>query len=162
MQAIHDLVTRMIQKGNDDLKYYKKLRRFCVKIPMIKVKKRNWTDIEYNAQPLISYVDRMEEWVIYLLASFQFILDNTEENSELRNFMAAHWEHTDDLFIYKEFLKPIEIDDCKIMPSKYQEEKRYERRLKSKNIRKPDNDITTGIKCFEKIKRPIVSLFYYH
>jgi hypothetical protein len=48
--------------------------------------------------------------------------------------MAAHWEHTDDLFVYKEFLKPIEIDDCKIMPCKYQEEKRYERRLKIKNV----------------------------
>jgi hypothetical protein len=91
-----------------------------------------------------------------------YILNNTDEDSELRNFMAAHWEHVDDLFIFKEFLKPITIDDCKILPSKFQEEKRYERRLKIKNIRKPDNDISTGIRCYEKIKKPIVALFYYH
>jgi hypothetical protein len=38
--------------------------------------------------------------------------------------MAAHYEHADDLYIFKEFLKPIEIDDLKIFPRKYQEEKR--------------------------------------
>jgi hypothetical protein len=156
------MVSEMIQKSDDNLKYYKKLRRFCIKIPMIEVKKRDWIDIEERAQPKYTYVNRLEDWMINLLASFHYILKNTEENSELRSFMAAHYEHVEDLFIYKEFLKPIEIDDCKILPSKFQEEKRYEPRLKIKNIRKPDNDICTGIRCYEKIKKPIVSLFYYY
>jgi hypothetical protein len=131
-QAKHRMVTELIQKGNDDLKFYKKLRRFCVKIPMIKVEAIDWIDIEERAQPKYTNINRLEDWIIKLLASFHYILKNTEENSELRNFMASHYEHVDDLFIYKEFLKPIEIDDCKILPSKFQEEKRYERHLKIK------------------------------
>jgi hypothetical protein len=47
------------------------------------------------------------------------------------------------------------------MPGKFQEEKKYERRLKIKNIRKPDDYINTGIKNYEKIKKPMVSLYYY-
>jgi hypothetical protein len=142
-QAKHRMVSESIQKSNNDLKYYKKLRRFCVKIPMIKVEKRDWIAIEEKAQPKYTYVNRLEDWIFNLLASFHFILKYTEENSERRFFMATHYEHVDDLFIYKEFLKPIEIDGCKIVPSKFQEEKRYERRLKIRNIRKPDNDIST-------------------
>jgi hypothetical protein len=116
-QAKHRMVSELIQKSNNDLKYYKKLRRFCIKIPMIKVEERNWIDIEEKAQPKYTYINRFDDWILNLLASFHYILKYTDENSELRFFMAAHYEHVDDLYIYKEFLKPIEIDDCRIFPS---------------------------------------------
>jgi hypothetical protein len=51
----------MIQKGDDNLKYYKKLRRFCVKIQMIKIEYIDLIEIEEKAQPKYTYTNRMED-----------------------------------------------------------------------------------------------------
>jgi hypothetical protein len=149
MQAYHRIVSESIQKSNTNLKEYKKLRRFCIKIPLIKI--NDYMDIEEKAQPYYTYPNRLEEWIFNFLASFHYILKHTEENLELRFFMAAPYEHVDDLFIYRKFLKPIEVDNFKMKPSKF-EEKKYELSLRIKNIMKPDDDIKTKIRDFEKLK----------
>jgi hypothetical protein len=44
----------------------------------------------------------------------------------------------------------------------YPEERKNDRRCRIKRILEPDNDSTTGIRNYEKNRRSIVSLYYYH
>jgi hypothetical protein len=106
--------------------------KFCCKLQKIKIKKLDYIEIEEKAQPLYTFINWQEEWIIKLLASFHYISKNTEENSELKNFMAVHYEQVEDLHIYKKFLKPIETDNLKIQPSIYPIEKKYDRRCRLK------------------------------
>jgi hypothetical protein len=141
---------------------YKKMDRYYKKLQKVEVKKFDCIEIEEKAQPLYTFINWQEEWIFNLLASFHYIIKNTEEGSELQAFMVIHSDQGDDLFIYKEYLNTIEVDDIKIKPSNHIVEKKYERSCKLKNITHPDNDICTDIKDYKKIKKPIVSLFYYH
>jgi hypothetical protein len=60
IQDYHRMVSESIQKSNAGLKDYKKLRRFCIKIPLIKIEV--YMDIEEKAQPYYTHTNRVEDW----------------------------------------------------------------------------------------------------